>query len=82
MLWKIRYVQLLIVYTARKKTSYKSVTGNEYILGIRKEIRARILNLVIVSKSQGEQVEQLTERICSDSVDMATLGQRHVLNDQ
>ena len=48
-------------------TYHKSATGDEYILGIRKESWAGILNLTIVSKSKGK-FKQLTEIFCSSNV--------------
>ena len=51
-----------------RKTYYKSATSDERVPGICKETRARVVNLVIVSKSQGQTVKQLTGRFCSDII--------------
>jgi hypothetical protein len=52
---------------ATRKTYYKSATSDEYVLVIRKESRARIPNLAIVSKAKDRPFKQLTGGFCSDS---------------
>jgi hypothetical protein len=56
-----------IGYIQAARKTYPRSTTDEWVRGIREESRARIQNLVIVSKSQEKRFDQLTERFCSDA---------------
>jgi hypothetical protein len=50
--------------------TYESAASDQYILGIRKHTRLRILSLLVISKAKNSlRCQKLTKRFCPDSMD-------------
>ena len=55
--------------------TYESAASDEYILGVRKHTRLRILNLLVISKVKNSLRwrQKLTKAFCPDSMDACTM---------
>ena len=56
--------------------TYESAASEEYILGIRKHTRLRILSLLVISKAKNSLrcCQKLTKEFCPDSMDACIMA--------
>jgi hypothetical protein len=75
LIWQI-IVKIFTQPTRKTYLSAESAASDEYILGIRKKARPRILSLMVISTAENSPrcCQQLTKGFCSDALDACIMA--------